>query len=231
MPDAGALAAELEAIVAEDAPNDREGALVDAVRSVRVAAREWLLDRGATPAQAAASVADVDRKLARYGLDGTGLDWFCSVVTARVVAVGRLQFEIGAALPDGTPAWGVHVPEGGPLDPVDCDRSFADAPGLLRVLAPGHRADRWVCSSWMLDPGLAAALGPTANTVRFARRFTLLPSGPARGDGDVAKFVFASDADAARSMVPRNTLQRIVQERWAAGEQWEAPTGWATVAS
>ncbi|PZE94703.1 hypothetical protein [Curtobacterium sp. MCBD17_008] len=226
------LAPALEDAVAHLGPTRREAALLGALRAVLPVTEQWLVTHGCSPEDAAASVADVDRKVGRYGLDGTGLDWLVQVATGRVVAVGRLQFERTARLPDGTPAWGVHVPETGPLDPDACDRSFAAAPTVLRRLDPASTVDTFVCSSWLLDPEVAAVLGPSSNTARFAARFALLP-GPAdphgAGDVSVAKFVFGTDLASARRAVPSGRLQRAVQERWAAGGHWSERAGTAPV--
>ncbi|WFR67402.1 hypothetical protein P9139_02175 [Curtobacterium flaccumfaciens] len=147
------VAALLESSVADVRQPDRDAAIVDALHAVRPETESWLRSHGASAEQAADSVADVDRKLARYGLRGTGLDWFCAVLTGRVVTVGRLQFEIGDTLADGRSAWGVHIPESGPLDVGACDRSFAEAPAVLSALAPERVAEWWQCRSWILDPG------------------------------------------------------------------------------
>jgi len=231
--DSATVAAALAATVADARPAERDALLVAALRAAVPDTAGALADRGLPRALAEASVADVDRKLARYGLHGTGVEWLVAVVTGRVVAVGRLQFELGDHLADGTPAWGVHVPETGPLDPVACDRSFARAPEVLRGLAPQLAADRWQCRSWMLDPGLPAALGPDANLVRFARRFRLVPPGErdaTEGDASVAKFVFGVPLATARSAAPSGRLRAAVLDRWARGEHWTERTGTAPVA-
>ncbi|MFJ3320461.1 hypothetical protein [Curtobacterium sp. NPDC086286] len=234
VPDPGELAAALESTV-RGLP---DSAIVDVLRAVRPRTAAWLRAHGASADQAADSIADVDRKLARYGLRGTGLDWFCAVLTARVVTVGRLQFEIGDTTADGSAAWGVHVPETGPLDAPACDRSFDEAPAILRAVAPSHVAGWWQCRSWILDPGLPDVLGPDANLVRFARRFELGPpsSGDAaEGDGGVAKFVLGTtlpDARAAvsRGSIPSGRLAAWVAARWRSGEHWTARTGTIRVA-
>jgi hypothetical protein len=231
--DSATVAAALAATVAHARPAERGTLRVAALRAAVPMTAAALGARGLTHTVAEASVADVERKLARYGLHGTGLDWLVAVVTGRVVAVGRLQFELGDHLADGTPAWGVHVPETGPLDPVACDRSFARAPEVLRGLAPQLAADRWQCRSWMLDPGLAAVLGPDANLVRFARRFRLTPPGPhdaAEGDVSVAKFVFGVPLATARASTASGRLPRAVLDRWASGGHWTERTGTAPVA-
>ncbi|WIB77405.1 hypothetical protein DEJ28_17445 [Curtobacterium sp. MCPF17_002] len=234
LPDAGTVAATLESSVAHLPAPERESAIVAALRAARPATESWLRSHGATPRQAADSVADVDRKLERYGLRGTGLDWFCAVVTARVVTVGRLQFEIGATTADGRPAWDVHVPESGPLAADACDRAFAEAPSVLRALAPDLAGEQWQCRSWFLDPGLPTALGPSSNLVRFARRFRLAPSGPddvAEGDESVAKFVFGVPLPTARAATPTGRLDEAVLAQWRTGEHWTVRTGTAPVAS
>ncbi|WP_284760296.1 hypothetical protein [Curtobacterium sp. MEB011] len=231
--DSATVAAAVAATVADAGPAERDALLVAALRAAVPDTADALAGRGLPRALAEASVADVDRKLARYGLHGTGVEWLVAVVTGRVVAVGRLQFELGDHLADGTSAWGVHVPETGPLDPVACDRSFADAPEVLRGFAGHLAADRWQCRSWMLDPGLPAALGPDANLVRFARRFRLVPPGEhdaTEGDASVAKFVFGVPLATARSAAPSGRLRAAVLDRWASGGHWTERTGTAPVA-
>ncbi|KQS10010.1 hypothetical protein ASG04_05350 [Curtobacterium sp. Leaf183] len=233
------LATSLTRCVRDAAPDARDDVdaqdelALAAVRAVLPSTRAWLVAHGATDAQAAASVADVERKRDRYGIRGTGLSWFCAVATGRVVAVGRLQFELGVSLPDGTRAWGVHVPETGPLDPDACDRSFAAAPDVLRRLAPEHTARVWSCRSWTLDPGLPHAIGADANLARFADRFTLEPPGPDdehEGDESAAKFVFGTDLATARTATPVGRVQRAVADRWSGGGHWTERTGTAPVA-
>ncbi|WNY32999.1 hypothetical protein Q9Q99_12145 [Curtobacterium flaccumfaciens] len=199
----------------------------------RGAARRRRAHGAGPPARSPRPPSPTSTASSRYGLHGTGVEWLVAVVTGRVVAVGRLQFELGDHLADGTPAWGVHVPETGPLDPVACDRSFADAPEVLRGFAPHLAADRWQCRSWMLDPGLPAALGPDANLVRFARRFRLVPPGEhdaTEGDASVAKFVFGVPLATARSVAPSGRLRAAVLDRWAGGGHWTERTGTAPVA-
>ncbi|MBF4614414.1 hypothetical protein [Curtobacterium sp. VKM Ac-1376] len=231
--DAATVAAALAATVADAGPAHRDALLVAALRAAVPMTAAELGARGLTRTVAEASVADVERKLARYGLRGTGLDWLVAVATGRVVAVERLQFELGDHLADGTPAWGVHVPETGPLDPDACDHAFDRAPAILRGFQPALDAERWQCRSWMLDPGLAAVLGPDANLVRFARRFRLAPPGPhdaAEGDESVAKFVFGVPLATARASAPSGRLRAAVLERWATGGHWTERTGTAPVA-
>lgn len=230
--DTATVVACLAATVADADPAHRDDLLTAALRAAVPGNVAALEARGLPRSLAESSVADVARKLDRYGLRGTGVDWLVSVATGRVVAVGRLQFELGDRLADGSPAWGVHVPETGSLDPDACDRAFARAPEVLGALAPTLVADRWQCRSWILDPGLAAVLGPDANLVRFARRFRLAPPGPhdgTEGDESVAKFVFGVPLATARASTASGRLHRAVLDRWASGAHWTERTGTAPV--
>lgn len=154
------------------------------------------------------------------------------MVTGRVVAVGRLQFELGDHLANGTPAWGVHVPETGPLDPVACDRSFARAPEVLRGLAPGSLPTggsaapgcsiRGCRPRSVPMPTSCASPGASVSSRRGARRD--------RGDASVAKFVFGVPLATARSAAPSGRLRAAVLDRWASGGHWTERTGSAPVA-
>ncbi|MFZ7089420.1 acyltransferase domain-containing protein [Curtobacterium sp. RRHDQ10] len=203
----------------------------------------WLVDRGVPEADAWRSMADVPRKIAAYGVAGTGADWLAAVATGSVVTVGRLQFERpgqAPGRPDGEQAWGVHIPELGPLDPSRCDEAFAAAPTVLERLW-GVRAGWWSCDSWVLDPRLPAILGAESNLVRFAARFAVQPEPdrgastgaagerPATGDASIAKFVFGSSVDAMRTAVPNGRLQVGLRAVLDGGDHWTERVGVAEV--
>jgi len=239
----GALAEELP----DPATRDAVAAL--ALVSALPAACAWVVERGVPEQVAWASVADVPRKLAVYGLHGTGVDWLSGVVAGRVLTVGRLQFERDVRVPAaggelaGAPAWGVHIPEIGPLDPDACDDAFERAPALLEALT-GTRAAAWTCTSWLLDPRLGGLLGPEANIVRFAGRFMLLPAvvpdpadtlavavHDAEADAGIGKFVFgASSLAEARRRRAVGRLQLGVLAHLDAGGHWYERDGVAPVA-
>lgn len=174
---------------------------------------------GFGPDVAAATLADVPRKLAAYGTTGpVAIDvrWLRGLARADVVALGRLQFERTAR--DGRHA--VHVPEGGPLTDAGLDASFAAARELLG-------AGGFSCHSWLLDP-LLGALGPDSGVVRFARRFSVATVGrDADADRAVAKFVFRDTPEAVRSgaSAPRTRLARLVADQLRGGGHWAQPLG------
>lgn len=146
-----------------------------------------------------------------YGMDAAW--WLEHHLAGRLVRLGALQFE---RLDGGV--LGVHITEGGPLDPASCDDSFEQA---RRRLDP----TTFRCSSWLLDDQLAEYLPATSNIIRFQRRFT--PTGEsAPGDEDILKFVFHRVGTTSREGLPRTTtLERAVLDHLDAGRHWRVVVG------
>lgn len=85
------------------------------------------------------------------------------------LSIASRQWE--CVLGDGTGVLEVHIPAGRPLDLDECAASMDEAAGLVPRLRDAFQFEAFVCEAWLLDPRLEAALSPTANIVRFARRF------------------------------------------------------------
>jgi hypothetical protein len=132
---------------------------------------------------------------------------------------------LGEGLRPGEPALGVHIPEGGPLDPAACDESLAAA----RTFFPDHLPDRAsrvaTCTSWLLDDQLAGLLPPASNIVRFQRRFRLVP-GALDNDGEILRFVFGSATVSVADLRPATELERVVVAHLRGGGHWRLRTGW-----
>ncbi|MEV6106622.1 acyltransferase domain-containing protein [Streptomyces sp. NPDC051940] len=180
--------------------------------------------------------ADVHRRTHGTG----GMDkqsWMTLPFRGLLYRLGRLQFDMY----DGEDGWelGVHIPEGGPLDPEECEESYRRAREFFpryfpRWYAPGEPV-RMACVSWLLDPQLATYLPESSNIVRFQRRYEL--DGQREGgtagvltnaDRDIVEFVFrrevATPQDVAR-LQARTTLERAVVGHIGRGEHWQVVTG------
>ena len=198
------------------------------------ATRRWFAGHGVSDEIASASLADIARKLRDYGIAATGADWFVELVTARVFALGRLQFDPYDRVPGtGLPAWNVHIPELGPLDPAACDASFAAAVPFF-ASAVGDTATRhFVCHSWLLDDQLAEYLPAESNILKFQRRFTLVDSegsdapvdGVTEGDTAMAKFIFRRPLSELPTITPSSRLEAAVIGHLAAGRHWRERAG------
>jgi hypothetical protein len=137
--------------------------------------------------------------------------------------LGRLQFNLhreGAEWVLST-----HIPATGPLDAAAVDASFRQATAFFAEHFPDYRTTDFHCSSWLLDPELAAALAPTSNLARFQRRWRLYGE-PMRGDEDVLFFTFFRRGPVDLDALPRDTsLQRAVVDRLRSGRHWSVWQG------
>lgn len=199
--------------------------LVAALTALRPEVLERFAGLGFDAAVAEETLADVPRKVSRYGTPATsgpdvGIDagWLLGLARADVVSLGRLQFERLA----GADGRGVHVPEAGPLDPAAVDASLARAREVLGE-------EPLTCTSWFLDPVLPPALGPGSRLVAFAGRFA---TGPVHrephADRVVAKFVFrrpVRDVLDEGRVHPGTSLERCVAQHLRAGRHWSEPSG------
>lgn len=203
----------------------------------------WYRDRGIDEAIMWHTLRDLGvrmrirgRTRGRPGLD-TEQRWLTQHFTAQLFQLGRLQFnrdgwyyapELAPLVPltaSGARAVGVHIPEGGPLDPDTCDASFAAAGLFFRRYFGSDGFGVAVCTSWLLDEQLAEYLPEESNIVRFQRRFHALP-GSTPGNEDVRRFVFDGRDPLQRGVVARTQLQRAVVEHLRAGGEWRVRTGW-----
>ena len=156
-------------------------------------------------------------------------DWLPVTWSGSLYWLGRLQFNL-QRLPDTDAAGGgwvcsAHIPRSGPLDPAAVDESFLRAAAFF----PQHFPDRPVtdlyCSSWLLDPDLAAALDPSSNMAAFQRRWHLYGE-PMPGDEDAVFFTFAHRGEVDLAALPQQTsLQRVIVARLRSGGHWSSRQG------
>jgi hypothetical protein len=203
----------------------------------------WYRDRGVDDSIMWRTLSDLGvrmriraRTRGRPGLD-TEQRWLTQHFTAQLFQLGRLQFnrdgwyyapELAPLVPltaSGARAVGVHIPEGGPLDPASCDASFAAAVQFFRRYFGSDGFGVAVCTSWLLDEQLAGYLPADSNIVRFQRRFRTLPRSTP-GYEDVRRFVFDERDPLHPDVAARTQLQRAVVEHLRAGGEWRVRTGW-----
>lgn len=156
-----------------------------------------------------------------FGLHTHG--WLRVAWAGRLFWLGRLQFEL-ARLDSGQWELSVHIPQSGPLTPAAVDESLALAEQFFARHFPDRPPVRMRCSSWLLDPELAAGL-PGSNIAAFAERFELTEDA-APGDADAVFFTYRRRGPVEVAELPRRTaLERLVAGRLADGRHWQVRTG------
>jgi len=154
--------------------------------------------------------AALDRRL--HGSPGLRKGWWLQLhFRGLIYELGRLQFELRRD------HLSVHIPATGPLLSAACDASFAHAAEFFE-----HRIA--MCTSWLLDPTLAAYLPADSNIVGFQRRFELVDEG-SEADADVLEFVFHRLEADLGELPQRTTLERALVGHMRAGGHWRSPTG------
>ena len=211
-----------------DAPDDPNGVfplLTLVVAAPEVA--EWHARRGIPADISATSLSDLGQQVwvhrMTFGTFGVHThDWLTIAWSGALYWLGRLQFNLQ---PEGD-GWvlSTHIPRTGPLTPESVDHSFATATRFFATYFPDYPTRDFICSSWLLDPALTAAL-PDSNLAAFQRRWQLTGEGYP-GDADVLFFVFSRRGTVELDSLPRDTaLRRAVVDRLTAGQGWLSLTG------
>ncbi len=159
-----------------------------------------------------------------YGVVGLrNSQWLKRHLSFKLFRLGRLQFclgefekshsEIGAL--SGEPVIEVHIAEGEPLSPAECDKSFALAVEFFDKYFPSHKYKYFTCHSWLLDKD-SDIIAASSNIRSFAERFTELE----REESDaILRYVFRYDTtrETLMSQEAKTSLAKKIKEHVAEG--------------
>jgi hypothetical protein len=184
--------------------------------------------RGIDPEVSERSLSDLGQQawVHRQTFGGFGLHtypWLRIAWSGALYWLGRLQFNLQ---PEGA-EWvlSTHIPASGPLDPQGVDESFALAAAFFAEHFGDYPTRDFYCSSWLLDPELAAVLPSTSNLAAFQRRWRLFGEAM-QGDDDVLFFTFFHRGPVDLDALPGDTtLRRAVIDRLRGGRHWEVWQG------
>jgi hypothetical protein len=167
----------------------------------------------------------------RFGLHT--YEWLRVVWGGGFAWLGRLEFNlqwlhdrwvIGTHIPRRGAARNDVGSSSGALAPETVDEAFVRAVHFYARHFHDHPTSEFWCSSWLLDPELAAAL-PGSNIAAFSRRWRL-DDVVEPGDEDAVFFTFTRRGPVDLASLPRQTrLQRVVVDRLASGGHWSVRRG------
>ena len=205
--------------------------------------RRWHADKGISEEVSLETIADVGRQIdicrciyGRWAFDE--MAWLGHHFAGRLFQLGRLQFAFGlwwiplaageeCDLEPMAPVLDVHIPDIGPLDPDDCDRSFALARRFFAEHFPSFDYRAFMCFSWLLDDQLGDYLAADTNIMRFQRRWRLVqPERPTPDRAGVLRLVFRRIDPDLDDLPQGTTLQRTIVGHLRAGREWETGLGY-----
>ncbi len=188
--------------------------------------RERLAAIGVPKKSIALTLADLIYKMneceAMYGVVGvTPWDWYTRWLRLRLVAFGRLQFELsefkgqnyyrkhGKTIKKRAPVLAVHIPSNGsPLLDRACVTAYKEAHGFFTRLL-GLDDIAFTCSSWLLYPLNRGILPESSNIVKFMNRYDIIEVYDYEPEQNWAvPFVFLRAPNTLVSELPRDTTLR-----------------------
>ena len=109
------------------------------------------------------------------------LGWLKLHMSGKLFKLGRLQFCFenqphdipNTDVKKGDAVIGVHIPERGPLDTAECEKSFKAAKVFFAKYFPSYDYKAFTCHSWLLGKMPLEELGENSNIVRFANMFNV----------------------------------------------------------
>lgn len=110
------------------------------------------------------------------------LSWLSRHLSMKLFKLGRLQFCFGKAERDipkrgiskGDNIIEIHIPNGKPLTPEECEKSLYMAREFFSRFFPDYNYKGFTCHSWLLDETLIDLLGESSNIVKFMNLFDIV---------------------------------------------------------
>ena len=159
-------------------------------------------------------------------------EWLKRHLSFKLFRLGRLQFCLGEfeksyseiEVEKGEPVIEVHIAEGEPLLPDECDKSFAMAREFFDKYFPSHKYRYFTCHSWLLD-AKSDIISKSYNIKSFAERFVEID----REESDaILRYVFRYDTT-RENLAPqeaRSTLAKSVKDRALEGKPFYEVLGY-----
>lgn len=100
------------------------------------------------------------------------LSWLSGHLSMKLFRLGRLQFCMGKDKKLGN-VIEIHIPEGAPLTPLECQKSIEAAKVFFAKYYPEFEYEYFTCHSWLLDSTLKELLNENSNILKFQQMFDI----------------------------------------------------------
>ena len=123
----------------------------------------------------------INEHLESYGTYGFDRDfWTMRQIAARLFRLGSLEYELTEEA--GQKAVHIHIPSDGDLSRDSRRASYAMARDFLKEFFPAYQNAPFLCTSWLLSPGLKECLPRTSRIRSFQEDFVITETFPERMD-------------------------------------------------
>ena len=118
----------------------------------------------------------------------------------------------------------VHIPEGAPLTPEDCEASVERAKEFFEKYYPQFEYKYFTCHSWLMDDTLKEILSENSNMIKFQNMFELYHK---EKSDDILKYVFKWDTKRAnlRFQIPFSSFADKIKKLAMSGKEFYAALG------
>ena len=164
----------------------------------------------------------INEHMESYGTYGFDRDfWTMRQISARLFRLGSLEYELTEEA--GQRVCHIHIPSDGNLALTPRRSSYAMAEGFLRQTFPGYDGVPFLCTSWLLSPGLRKCLPEGSRIRSFQDDFIITETFPERTN--FLTWVYKRP-DIPLEKLPENTsLQRTLKNYLLAGGKVGEATG------
>ena len=167
-------------------------------------------------------------KNGRIGLEN--IAWLQYHSKLELFRLGRLQFQMAKLMfphyipPKNFESQGIHagdsvlmlhIPQGKPLTPNDCDQSLMHIRAFCRAFFPEYADVPILCESWLLYPNNQLFMTPNCNILSFASRFKLL--GIMENPSQAIERIWSWSNSPIDELAEKTTLQRTAKQYLQSG--------------
>ncbi len=155
----------------------------------------------------------------KRGIDSRHFEWIDSILEAKVIKLGRLQFEVmdvvPIPLPENTLALNVHIRAEEDFSRKSCIESYQKAFDFYTKMNFEFERIAFFCDSWLLYPDLSKILPSRSNILQFSADYEIISVDQGHSQMEERVFGMVSenlDAYPAQTSLQNNLRQWIADK-------------------